>query len=488
LLHKLRDLLRLPARLLKLTESINRQLKSFDARLTALEKDLRSVHGESRRTRTELRDRLLQYNLQLGRLSRARGGRTGRNRALSWRSVPLEVDDGSAPGWNPVGDGKPAPDPEGLEWLVLDACPVCGHGERTLVNEFNKLVLLTKAPDATAARYDYAICHACGMMFATRRPSGERYRYLLANFGEVTNKAHGDAEIKSPLLNPYPLSEDDRVRLTWLASKGVWVSDHLQLRKGEYLEALVKDRFENSVHLDLLGALVAPKQARVLEIRPRAGTISEGLRRLFGAEVHAMPIWESQKFLLKAVYDIDSSGLIDYDQFDIPFDGTFDLIICNHMLTHVVRPGLFFDVLLQHLSPGGHVYFFNEPDDAEFLRGTQSMLASLNPLHLQAFDQPSLVRALAARGLDVVFMKSRNFHHMCLARRGEPAFVPMTEKQLAARVRAYQRARDKAVLALPPELRGRFAGEWQQIVERGVAEGLAEFDEDGTLKLVGRPR
>jgi hypothetical protein len=158
------------------------------------------------------------------------------------------------------------------------------------------------------------------------------------------------------------------------------------------------------------------------------------------------------------------------------------------MLTHVVRPGLFFDVLMQHLSPGGHVYFFNEPDDAEFLKGTQSMLASLNPLHLQAFDQPSLIRALAARGLEVVFVKSRNFHHMCLVKRGEPAMTPMTEKQRTARIHAYQRARDRAVLALSPELRGRFAAEWQQIVERGVAEGLAEFDADGTLRLVGRPR
>ena len=493
--HKLLDLLRLPGRLLRiaieaprLSEAVQRQLRALDARLATLEKDLRNVHGESRRTRTELHDRLLQYNLQLGRLSRARGTQTGKARPLSWRSVPLEIEDGSAPGWAPVGDGHPAPDPEGREWLTLDACPICGHHDRTMVNEFNKLVLLKKAPDSTAARYDYAICHACGTMFATRRPSGDRYRYLLAHFGEVTNKAGGAAEIRSPLLNPYPLTDEGRERLTQLAARGVWVSDHLQVRKSEYLEALVKDRFENSVHIDLLGALVNPRKARVLEIRPRAGTIAEGLRRLFDADVHAMPIWESQRFLLKEVYGIDSRGLIDYDRFEIPFEGVFDLIICNHMLTHVVRPGLFFDVLMQHLAPGGHVYFFNEPDDAEFLKGTQSMLASLNPLHLQAFDQASLVRALAARGLEVVFMKSRNFHHMCLARRGEAAMSPMTDKQRDSRIRSYQRARDRAVLGLPPDLRGRFADEWPKIVERGVAEGLAEFDADGTLKLVGRPR
>lgn len=489
---KLSDLLRFPVRLFRavtdaprLTEAVHRQLRTLDTRLAALEKDLGAVRVESRRTRTELRDRLLQYNLTLGRLART-GTKTSR---LSWRSVPLELEAGSVPGWEGVGDGASAPDPEGREWLTLDACPICGHHDRTIVNEFNKLVLLRKAPDSTAAQYGYAICHACGVMFATRRPSGERYRYLLAHFGEVTNKAGGDVEIRSPLLNPYPLTDEGRDRLKRLASRGVWVSDHLQVPKAEYLEGLVKDRFENSVHLDLLGALVAPTKARVLEIRPRAGTIAEGLRRLFGADVSAMPIWESQRFLLKEVYGIDSPGLIDFDRFTIPYEGTFDLIICNHILTHIVRPGLFFDVLMQHLAPGGHVYFFNEPDDAEFLKGTQSMLASLNPLHLQAFDQASLVRALGARGLEVVFMKSRNFHHLCLARRSESAsWSPMTEKQRTSRIHAYQRARDKSVLTLSPDLRGRFAEEWPQIVERSVAEGLAEFDADGTLKLVGRSR
>ena len=289
-LQKLVDVLRFPARVLRfpgevqrLTTAVHRQLRTLDARLAALEKDLREVRGESRRTRTELRDRLLQYNLQLGRLARARRGETAKAPALSWRSVPLELEAETAPGWEGVGDGESAPDPEGREWLTLDACPICGHRDRTIVNEFNKLVLLRKAPDSTAARYGYAICHACGVMFATRRPSGERYRYLLIHFGEVTNKAGGAAEIKNPLLNPYQLNDEGRDRLKRLAARGVWISDHLQVPKTEYLEGLVKDRFEHSVHLDLLGALAAPRNARVLEIRPRAGTIAEGLRRLFGA-------------------------------------------------------------------------------------------------------------------------------------------------------------------------------------------------------------
>jgi SAM-dependent methyltransferase len=309
---------------------------------------------------------------------------------------------------------------------------------------------------------------------------------LLENFGEVTGKIGDHTEIKNPLLNPRPLSDADRDRLTRLASRGVWVSEHLGVPKSEYLESLVRDRFENSVHLDLLSSLVAPKDGRVLEIRPRTGMISDGLRRLFGAKVCTLPIWESQRYLLEKVYGIESPGLVDYDNFTIPFDGHFDLIICNHMLSHVVRPSLFFDSILEHLKPGGYIYFYNEPDDVEFVRGAQSMLATLNPLHMQTFDQPSLVRMLASRGLKVVFLKSRNLNHMCLAQPAQVAWVPMSRGELDARLNAYRLAYDRAVLLSSPDVRPRFADEWTKVVERGVASGLAEFDADGNLKLVGR--
>jgi SAM-dependent methyltransferase len=510
---------RLPVRLVRflaetpeLLQSARRSAKlakRLDARVAGLEKDLRAARAESRDLRKELRDRMLQYNLQLGRLSRTiaenggqeEGGQAFRahedvGRAftarrdgsprLSWRDVPLHVDEPRPMEWERVGNGIPAPDPEGREWLLLDRCPICGHCERTIVNAFNKFVLMDKAPDDASARYDYAVCHACGIAYATRRPVGSRFQFLLEHFGEVTGKAGGAAEIKNPLLNPYALTDADRTHLKKLVSHGVWVSEHLGLRKSEYLEGLLKDRFENSVHLDLLASLVAPQGKRVLEIRPRAGTIIEGLRRLFGAQVYAMPIWESQQFLLKEVYGIESRGVIDFDEFEIPYEGTFDLIVSQHMLTHIVRPERFFDVVLRHLAPDGYLYLYNEPDDAEFLQAGQSMLAHLNPLHMQTFDQRSLMRALAARGLEVVFLKRRNLNHMCLARRGTARWTPMTEKERASRVRAYQRARDRAVIALQPEYRGRFAAEWPDVIARGVAEGIAEFDADGKLRLVSR--
>jgi hypothetical protein len=50
----------------------------------------------------------------------------------------------------------------------------------------------------------------------------------------------------------------------------------------------------------------------------------------------------------------------------------------------------------------------------------------------------------------------------------------------------YTRARDRAILALRGDLRARFADEWPQLVERGVADGLVEFDAEGHLRLVVR--
>jgi len=250
----------------------------------------------------------------------------------------------------------------------------------------------------------------------------------------------------------------------------------------------MRDRFENCVHTDIIGSLIEPRHARVVEVRSRAGTILDGLRRAWGATVYAMPIWESQQFLLRELFDITTSPLIDFEHFEIPFDGEFDLIICNHMFTHSLRPRDFFAELRRKLKPGGHVYFYMEPDDAEFLAGNQSMFATLNPLHMQAFDQASFVRALACNGFETVFIKGRNLHHLCLARLAAtpPAVKPLTGKQRDARIEAYRQAFDRAVLGVDESLRPRVAAEWPAAVERAVAAGVADYDERGRLRLVSR--
>jgi SAM-dependent methyltransferase len=464
-----------------------RALAALEKWRRPLDSELRTVQEEVRELRREVRARLLQYHHQLGRLSRAAAAGATEQR-LSSHTMPMELDPQQALPWEVIGEGEAPPDPEGREWLELDRCPVCGDAERTLANPWNKFIVTAKAPDETAARYDYSVCHACGVLYAARRPIGRRYRFLLEHFGEATAKRGGSAVIANRLLNPYPLSDADRAELRRMAEPGIYVSDHLGLSPKTHLESVLKDRLENCVHVDVIGAFLKPRGARVLEVRSRAGTILDGLRRAWDADVSAMPIWESQQFILREILGIPTSDLIDFERFAIPFDGTFDLIVCNHMLTHAVSPVGFFDELKRKLRPGGHIYLYTEPDDAEYLAGKQSMFSTLNPLHMQAFDQASLVRMLAALGFETVFIKRRNLHHMVLARwtPTPPVMVPMNARERDRRLTAYHAAFDRAVLGVDEALRPRVASVWSGAVERGVAGGIADFDERGRLHLVAR--
>ena len=307
-------------------------------------------------------------------------------------------------------------------------------------------------------------------------------------FGEVTAKRGGGAEIANRVLNPYPLDDADRAELLRLAEPGIYVSDHLGLRNKDYLLPLLRDRLASSYHVDILGALLQPRGARVLEVRSRSGAILDGLRRAWDARVYAMPIWESQQFILREILKIDTSELIDFERFAVPFECPFDLIICNHMLTHSVAPAAFLAEIRRCLAPGGHIYLHSEPDDVEFLDGNQSMFATLNPLHMQTFDQRSLMRALRANGFETVFIKSRDLHHLVLAKDvGTPGTIsPMTALERQDRLDRYHAAFHRAILAVDESVRPRVSTHWASAVEHAVASGVAQYDERGQLRLVSR--
>ena len=476
-LQQLRALLALSAQMPAELRAIERALKStreaVDQTARRSETERRALQEEIATLRNEIRERLLQYHLQLGRMTSLLEPSAPAD-VLSAR-IPLEID--AQPAAHVSASAAPAVD-TATDRLVLNACPACTTDDRTLVCEWNKLVLLDSAPDEDAWRSDYSVCHGCGILYAARRPIGSRYRYLVDNFEDVIDK-----DTANPLLNPAPLTPADRDRYRRLIGRGPFVSDH---RREEHVKSLFGDRMDLAGHVDLLGSLLDVRGKQVLEIRSRAGTIVAGLRRQFGAEVAAMPIWESQQFVVRELYGIETSDLIDFDRFAIPFERRFDLIICNHMINHAVRLDAFFAVLRAKLLPGGHVYFYNEIDDSEFLEGGQSMIATMNPLHLQATDRASLVRAVEANGFEPVFVKGRHKRNVCLARMTDPShqWTRIAPDQLRARIAAYQRARDRAVLRMPEPIRARVAGTWSSTVERAVASGLARFDQNGAIRLV----
>ena len=484
LLTAIRALLAMPERMSRELREVEREIRTT-AKATEqttkkyyaetekkYQNETESLRREIAALRDEVRERLLQYHLQLGRLEVLANGNDS---PPLGRRVPAVVPAERVRAGAPATSDRAAGVSD--EWLALSACPACGTVDRTIVCEWNKLILLDTSPDARAPCYDYAVCHGCGILYATQRPVGARYRYLVDHFEDVINK-----DASNPLLNPHPLTDEDRARYRELIARGVFVSDH---DGGDYLSGVFKDRLANAGHVDILGSLLNPRGARILEVRPRAGTILEGLRRHYGADVHAMAIWESQQFILREMYGIQSPELIDFDRFSIPFDEPFDLIVCNHMFNHAVRLDKFLREVRNALKPGGHLYLYNEIDDSEFLHGGQSMIATMNPLHLQACDRPSLVRALTASGFEPVFTKGLDKRNFCLMRKVEvPTWTPVSQESIEKRIGLYRRARDRGVLRAPAQLRDRFADVWPATVERAVAAGVARFDDDGQLRLI----
>src|SRR5689334_409570 len=107
--------------------------------------------------------------------------------------------------------------------LKLDECPVCGGSESTHVSRYNRFILFDRVPDRAAAIYAYSLCHACGVVYAQRRPAGERYHWLLERFEETL----GRAEVGAPrpgkfALSSSSLTDEARERLRQLAANGVF--------------------------------------------------------------------------------------------------------------------------------------------------------------------------------------------------------------------------------------------------------------------------
>jgi SAM-dependent methyltransferase len=368
---------------------------------------------------------------------------------------------------------------------VLDACPVCGHGVYTQVCEYNKFFLLDHCPDDASARYDYAMCHRCGVTFARRRPIGERYQYLVDRFEETIGRVTAGETMHGRLTSRPTLTDAQRAELQARAAGGVFVSEHLGVPGSQQLPALFRDRMGNSHHIELLTSLLTLRSPRVLELRPRFGAIGAGLKRAWQADVWGLPLFENQQLLNREVYGHRVDRLLDYDDFSIPYEGQFDLIVANHIVTHAVRPKQVLSTLASRLNDGGYAYFYNEPDDAEFLDENQSMFNVLNAFHLQTFDRPSLLRALGAFGFEPVFVAHDRGNLVVLARlaRGHEALTPMSDAAVAERLAKYSVARDMAILRVPERRRAVFADEWPKIVERAFLAGRIEMGSDGKPRV-----
>jgi SAM-dependent methyltransferase len=407
---------------------------------------------------------------------------TGRRRRLGSR-IPQHAQELATPSEQQSSEAVPSD-----SIVELTACSVCGHQAFTPVCEFNRFLLSESAPDAQAIRADYALCHRCGVVYARRRPVGERFRFLVDHFEETLGRVPVDGQRGTKVLGSRRLSDEEREQLRARAIQPMFASEVPRPKNRQHLPQLLRDRLAVAAHVEILGSLLKLEQPRVLEIRPRFGAIGGALRRLYGGETFALPLFEAQQLLVREVYGTCAEYLLDYDAFSIPYAGSFDLIVANHLLTHAVHPQKTLATIRQRLAPGGHLYLYNEPDESDFLESGKSIFNTLNAFHLQTFDGASLARALQSAGFEPLYIGHYHDNCVALARvAGDGAsWSPIAKKELARRVAKYTQARDLGILSLPERLRGLFASEWEPVVQRAFAAKTIDFDGDGNLRILKR--
>ena len=365
------------------------------------------------------------------------------------------------------------------DWWTLDACPVCHDASGTIVGEYNRFLVYGSPPEPAFHIYNYTLCGGCGVVYAARRPRGERFRRLVANF----NEGLGRPDPKEPLLSSRALTEEERRKIAMRASAGSFVSELDDRWPDRATPRLQKDIYKLGGHIECIDALVPLKKGdRVIEVRSRSGVILAALRRRHQVDVYAVPIFEGQQQLVREAHGIPADHLIDFETGYLPYEGEFDLIIANHMLTHAVDPGAMLRHWRSRLKPNGHLYVYFEPDEEEFLCLEQSMFRVLNAFHLQTFNTRALGRMLRTHGFEPIYVGHSEADYMhCLARASTPEPARMPAAEGTRRRRRYEAVRDIAILQAPPALKSFFADEWTTALERASKRGDVTMDERGRL-------
>ena len=279
---------------------------------------------------------------------------------------------------------------------TVDTCPACQMSERTIVMEHNGLVLLDYMRHSPLCRYDYALCHCCGLVYASKRPEGEELDFLYSRFDEFLGRTQRRAGALSP-------AEEADIRRR---ARGGWlVSEEDQPATDTWLPEALGKRLTSSYHVNIIAALTPLQGARILELRSTTGFMLDIFRKHHGAaEVFAMPMTPRDQLIIQELNPMPSA-LIDFDTLEIPFDGQFDLILARHMCTHMLDLGRLWQFFRERLRPGGRVYLYLENDDASMYARKKNLLGEMKCFHFQNFDLPGLARALRYHQLEPEFIR-----------------------------------------------------------------------------------
>lgn len=333
----------------------------------------------------------------------------------------------------------------------VNQCPVCGTVDRTLVAEYNGLIFLDSMRDEDLARYDYMCCHGCGLTYASRRPEGAQFAFLSEHFNEFLGRPGERAA--NPLDWSHALSAEERADLARRLKRGWLVSEEGEPDEEDWMPHVLNDRLSNSYHFDILSSLMPLNRARILEVRSKTGFLLDMFRRYHDAEVHALPMFDSQRVTMEELFQIRAETCVDFEQFDIPYDGPFDLIIAKHMFTHALEPKALLAKFSRYLRPGGGLYLFAENDDMRMYERRKNLFGEMKCFHFQNFDLPVLARSLRFCGFDVEFIRhprAGQSEMSCFARKREDLrALPITNEDLESRLERYRKWRDLSISALP---------------------------------------
>ena len=338
------------------------------------------------------------------------------------------------------------------------------------VFEFNGLVLLHSMRESPLSRYDYRLCESCGLVYASQRPDRTDLAFLYSHFDEFLGR--DDRTMPEQTIR-------DRLAHGWLSSEE---AEHVN---DDLVRKVFNKQISESAHVPVLAASVPLRGMRILELRATTGLMLDMFRKYFGAaEVFAMPASDYHRSVISALNPMPTA-IVDFDALEIPFEGTFDLVIARHMMTHASNLEALFAALHRHMSPDGWLYLLLENDDAAMFARRKNLFGEMKCFHFQNFDVDTLGRVLRVRGFEPEFIRHTRDGRselLALARRANTAkMVPMREDACKARVQMYQEWRDRSILSAPDEVKALAAAELPAIEARALDRGYAIRDKRGRV-------
>jgi hypothetical protein len=322
------------------------------------------------------------------------------------------------------------------------------------------------------ARYDYALCHGCGVVYATRRPERTEYEFLYQNFHEFLLREPKTTTLSVPALTPDKAKEIDDHFIPWWDVRSD-ATPKSRLRK------LLRRELDNVITYAPYIMLHVPLQgAKVLHIRAKSSTFADFMKRVLGAaQVDLITLFPAHTYLAQKNGAYRAASCLDFENFTIPFDERYDLIIENHIFIHMMDPDRTLGMFAEHLEENGSIFLQSEIDDTMLYLRRKNLFAELRPFHFFQYDVPALHRMLRRYGFEpknvgLLGDKSEVVGVATKSAQAGAEFQRISEADLQARLDLYRRWRDESILALPKDrCEALFGNEmkdvWKRVNESG---------------------